>query len=326
MNYAKKTSRLRYILLGALFLSFGIGILIYNILRDNREAESLDRYVLVGKENIFLVYEDRLAIKIPFEIQIDKDVSFEELVKVRNYNEILKRINAIFPEKIDKYKVIKYGEVDIKVKNARNVPEVMINEKRHILTSSIEPMFDDLFREKKLERLSNENIVIDILNANGKPGHARRTGEKLKSIFGLKYNAANYESNSDCSYIIVNDLYNEKIEEITMELNEKYFKIKEDATIPTLANVIIVLGKESEKIFDIEILGNEEKSEEYIKALKKDGYQGLSYKKEEIKGTDTQINYNKEDYFTAYKIAKKLGIDKFIERSDLDNKIIIVAN
>ncbi|MFA6878070.1 MAG: LytR family transcriptional regulator, partial [Fusobacterium sp.] len=128
MDIRKKASRIKYTLLGAIIFLIAILVLVYNILSDNKEAEKLDRYALIGKENIFLVYEDRLAIKIPFDIQIDKDVSFEELVKVRNYEEILKRINLIFPEKIEKYKKVKYGEMDLKVKNARNVPEVMIND------------------------------------------------------------------------------------------------------------------------------------------------------------------------------------------------------
>ncbi|MGO2117683.1 MAG: LytR C-terminal domain-containing protein [Fusobacterium sp.] len=326
MDIRKKASRIKYTLLGAIIFLIAILVLVYNILSDNKEAEKLDRYALIGKENIFLVYEDRLAIKIPFDIQIDKDVSFEELVKVRNYEEILKRINLIFPEKIEKYKKVKYGEMDLKVKNARNVPEVMINDKRHILTSSIEPMFEDLYRDKKTSKVDNKNIVVDILNANGKPGHARRTGEKLKSFFGLKYNAANYETNSQFSYIIINDLHREKIEDILMQVNEKYFKIKEDATIPTLANVVIVLGKESKKIFDIEVLGQGEIAKQYIKALKNDGYNSVIEKKTKISGTDIQINYNKEDYYTAYKIAKKLGINKMIQRDELENKIVVIAN
>lgn len=325
MDIRKKKTRIKYTLLGALIFLAAVLALVYNILKDNRETEKLDRYALIGKENIFLVYEDRLAIKIPFEIQIDKDVSFEELVKVRNYEEILKRINLIFPEKIEKYKKIKYGEMDLKVKNARNIPEVMINEKRHILTSSIGPMFEDLYNEKKAEKIDNKNIVVDILNANGKPGHARRTGEKLKSNLGLKYNAANYETNSQFSYLIVNDLHREKIEDILMGVDEKYFKIKEDATIPTLANIVIILGKEDKKIFDVEIVGTGSVAENYVKALKKDGYKGVSQKKNEVKGTDTQINYNGEDYYIAYKIAKKLGIKKLIERNDLKDKAIIIV-
>lgn len=318
-------SRIKYVVGGLIVLIILIGTLVYNLIRGNKDIKDWDRYMIVGKDNIFVVYEDKLAIKIPFDIHIDKDISFRDLVKVKNYEEVMNRVNAVLPEKIEKYKVIKFGEVDINVKNARNIPEVMINERRHILTSNMESMFDDLFRDKNVKNIANENIIVDILNANGRAGHARRTGEKLTKDLGVKYNAANYETNGEQSYVIINDLPKEKVEELVMKIDEKYFKIKEDATISTLANVVFVLGKEERKIFNVEIVGDSETAENYAATLKKDGYNDITQKKEAVKGTDTLINYNKEDYYIAYKIGKKLGITKFVEKNDLQNKVIIVA-
>ena len=239
--------RVKYVLGGFIVLVVLTGTLIYNLISGNKDIKEWDRYMIIGKDNIFVVYEDKLAIKIPFDIQVDKDISFRDLIKVKNYEEILNRVNGVLPEKVEKYKVIKFGEVDINVKNARNIPEVMINDRRHILTSNMESMFDDLLREKDMKNIANENIIVDILNANGRAGHARRTGEKLRKELGVKFNAANYETNGEQSYVIVNDLPKEKVEELVMSINEKYFKIKEDATIPTLANVVFVLGKEERK-------------------------------------------------------------------------------
>ena len=54
-------------------------------------------------------------------------------------------------------------------------------------------MFNDLLREKNVKNIANENIIVDILNANGRAGHARRTGERLHKELGVKFNAANYE-------------------------------------------------------------------------------------------------------------------------------------
>ena len=34
-------------------------------------------------------------------------------------------------------------------------------------------MFDDLLREKDMKNIANENIIVDILNANGRAGHPR---------------------------------------------------------------------------------------------------------------------------------------------------------
>lgn len=317
--------RLKYVLGGLAVLVVLIGTLIYNLIAGNKDIKEWDRYMIVGKDNLFVVYEDKLAIKIPFDIQVDKDISFRDLIKVKNYEEILNRVNGVLPEKVEKYKVIKYGEVDINVKNARNIPEVMINDRRHILTSNMESMFDDLLREKNIKNIANENIIVDILNANGKAGHARRTGEKLHKELGVKFNAANYETNGEQSYVIVNDLPKEKVEEIVMSIDEKYFKIKEDATIPTLANVVFVLGKEDKKIFNVEVVGDSATANLYAENLKKDGYNDVTHKKESVKGTETLINFNKEDYYIAHKIGRKLGIDKFVEKNDLHNKIIVVV-
>ena len=328
MKFNKNKSsnpRVKYVFGGFVVLVVLIGTLIYNLISGNKDIKEWDRYMIIGKDNIFVVYEDKLAIKIPFDIQVDKDISFRDLIKVKNYEEVLNRVNGVLPEKVEKYKVIKYGEVDINVKNARNIPEVMINDRRHILTSNMESMFNDLLREKNIKNIANENIIVDILNANGRAGHARRTGEKIHKELGVKYNAANYETNGEQSYVIINDLPKEKVEELVMCVEEKYFKIKEDATIPTLANVVFVLGKEERKIFSVEVVGDSATAGLYVDNLKKDGYNDVTQVKEKVKGTDTLINYNKEDYYIAYKIGKKLGIDKFVEKDDLHNKIVVVV-
>lgn len=328
MKFNKNKSsnpRVKYVFGGFVVLVVLIGTLIYNLISGNKDIKEWDRYMIIGKDNIFVVYEDKLAIKIPFDIQVDKDISFRDLIKVKNYEEVLNRVNGVLPEKVEKYKVIKYGEVDINVKNARNIPEVMINDRRHILTSNMESMFNDLLREKNVKNIANENIIVDILNANGRAGHARRTGEKIHKELGVKYNAANYETNGEQSYVIINDLPKEKVEELVMCVEEKYFKIKEDATIPTLANVVFVLGKEERKIFSVEVVGDSATAGLYVDNLKKDGYNDVTQVKEKVKGTDTLINYNKEDYYIAYKIGKKLGIDKFVEKDELHNKIVVVV-
>ena len=68
--------------------------------------------------------------------------------------------------------------------------------------------------------------------------------------------------------------------------------------------------KEERKIFTVEIVEEGAGADAYAATLK-DGYNDVVQRKENVKGTDTLINYNKEDYYIAYKIGKKLGIDKF---------------
>src|SRR3712207_7297698 len=67
-------------------------------------------------------------------------------------------------------------------------------------------MFDELYREANTADVLNQNIIVDVLNANGKGGYARKTGELLAQNLSMKYNAANYEKNQEESYIILNDI------------------------------------------------------------------------------------------------------------------------
>lgn len=74
--------------------------------------------------------------------------------------------------------------------------------KRHILTSSVNSMFSDYYGDENKVKELNENVLVDVLNANGIGGYARKTGEMLKENFGVKYNAANYEKEQEESYVM----------------------------------------------------------------------------------------------------------------------------
>ena len=311
---------------------FVIGIIIaltvflfINMNDGNRDLDKNSRYLIIGKNNLIAVYEDKLAVKIPYEISISKDETVEELVKNKNKEEIMAAVNRILPEKVDNYKVIKFGDIKLNVKNAKNIPETNIEDKRYILTSSLYSMFDSLYTDTNRANEVNENIIVDILNANGRAGYARKTGETLKKNLSMKYNAANYEIFLEESYVIMNDISKEKTQEVLMQLDEKYFKIKDVPSIPTLANVVVVLGKEQNVDFNLEIVGNTSKADEIGKELKKLGYKNIKNIKNDSKVENSVIEYNSEDYFIAYKIAQKLDIKDMIEKDNLKNKIIIFA-
>ena len=311
---------------------FVIGIIIalavflfINMNDGNRDLDKNSRYPIIGKSNLIAVYEDKLAVKIPYEISISKDETVEELVKNKNKEEIMATINKILPEKVDNYKVIKFGDIKLNVKNAKNIPETNIADKRYILTSSLYSMFDTLYTDTNRANEVNENIIVDILNANGRAGYARKTGETLKKNLSMKYNAANYETFLEESYVIMNDISKEKTQEVLMQLDEKYFKIKEVPSIPTLANVVVVLGKEQNVDFNVEVVGNTSTADEMGKELKKLGYKNIKNVKNDSKVESSIIEYNSEDYFIAYKIAQKLDIKDMIEKDSLKNKIMIFA-
>ncbi|MDK4483849.1 LytR C-terminal domain-containing protein [Fusobacterium necrophorum] len=298
-------------------------ILLYFNFRGNQISLSdQDRMLFIGKKNLVAVYEDKLAVDIPFEIHVNKELTFGDLVKKKEYEEVLRKVNDILPEKIEKYAVVKYGEIEYKVKNAKKLPETTIDEARYALASSIYSMFDELYREANTADVLNQNIIVDVLNANGKGGYARKTGELLTQNLSMKYNAANYEKNQEESYIILNDISVDKARDIVMTLPEKYFKIQAKPVVPTLANVVIVLGKENNLPFSISIEGTKANIKKAASDLKKAGYKGV--KTSTKTGNEKSfIEYQKEDYFIAYKIAKILEIQDMVEKDSLSNKIEI---
>ena len=305
-----------------LVLTVILSVLLFLNFRGNNIKLSKDEKVLIiGKQNLFAIYEDRLAVKIPYELYIDSEETVEDLVSTRNYEQVLEKINSIVPEKLTRYIVIKSGEIKLDVENQRNIPETNIGDKRFILTSSVYAMFKELYHEKNSVDEQNENILVDVLNANGVGGYARKTGELIKTSLGMKYNAANYETTQDQSYVILNDISKEKAAEILDKLPEKYFKIKTKSTIPTLANIVVIIGSEKDINFKIDIYGDEAVLKDATDKVKKIGYTnvGTSARKE---GTEQSvIEYNKEDYFIALRIAKELGITDMIENNDLVNRI-----
>lgn len=305
-----------------LVLTVILSVLLFLNFRGNNIKLSKDEKVLIiGKQNLFAIYEDRLAVKIPYELYIDSEETVEDLVSTRNYEQVLEKINSIVPEKLTRYIVIKSGEIKLDVENQRNIPETNIGDKRFILTSSVYAMFKDLYHEKNSVDEQNENILVDVLNANGVGGYARKTGELIKTSLSMKYNAANYETTQDQSYVILNDISKEKAAEILDKLPEKYFKIKTKSTIPTLANIVVIIGSEKNINFKIDIYGADSVLKDATDKVKKLGYTDVNTSAAKEGTEQSVIEYNKEDYFIALRIAKELGITDMIENNDLVNRI-----
>ena len=321
MATKKKKKRGRAPIL-VLVLTVILSVLLFLNFRGNNIKLSKDEKVLIiGKQNLFAIYEDRLAVKIPYELYIDSEETVEDLVSTRNYEQVLEKINSILPEKLTRYIVIKSGEIKLDVENQRNIPETNIGDKRFILTSSVYAMFKELYHEKNSVDEQNENILVDVLNANGIGGYARKTGELIKTSLGMKYNAANYETTQDQSYVILNDISKEKAAEILDKLPEKYFKIKTKSSIPTLANIVVIIGSEKDINFKIDIYGDEAVLKDATDKVKKLGYTNVSTSARKEGTEQSVIEYNKEDYFIALRVAKELGITDMIENNDLSNKI-----
>lgn len=156
------------------------GFLYINSMKKNPELDKNSSYLIIGKENLIAVYQDKLAVRIPYEINIDKDSTFKDLVENKSEEEILKTVNKLLPVQLNNYMRVKYGQIQLNVKNAKNIPETTVDNKRYIVTSSLYSMYETLYNEQQNKNELNENIIVDVLNANGINGYARRTGENIK--------------------------------------------------------------------------------------------------------------------------------------------------
>ena len=321
MATKKKKKRGRAPILVLVLTVILLALLYLNFRGNNIKLSKDEKVLIIGKQNLFAIYEDRLAVKIPYELYIDSEETVEDLVSTRNYEQVLEKINSIVPEKLTRYIVIKSGEIKLDVENQRNIPETNIGDKRFILTSSVYAMFKELYHEKNSVDEQNENILVDVLNANGVGGYARKTGELIKTSLGMKYNATNYETTQDQSYVILNDISKEKAAEILDKLPEKYFKIKTKSTIPTLANIVVIIGSEKNINFKIDIYGADSVLKDATDKVKKLGYTDVNTSAAKEGTEQSVIEYNKEDYFIALRIAKELGITDMIENNDLVNRI-----
>ena len=125
------------------------GFLFINSLRKNPELDKNSSYLIIGKENLIAVYQDKLAVRIPYGINIDKDKIFKDLVDNKNEEEILKTVNKILPVPLNNYMRVKFGQVQLNVKNAKNIPETTVDNKRYIVTSSLHSMYETLYNEQK---------------------------------------------------------------------------------------------------------------------------------------------------------------------------------
>jgi hypothetical protein len=299
------------------------GLLYMNVRRERVKIIDVPRYMVIGKEHVFVVYEDKLSLSIPFTIQLNRDETIGDLDKVGDYEGIMNGINNLLPEKVKMYEVEKKEKVRLNVAHKYNIHQVVIEQKNYVLTSNLNSLFMENYY--KTDGKAATNVIVDVLNGNGISGYAGKTGEKIEEALSYKYNAANYERDSEYSYIINKDLSPSQVEDLIMTLDQNYIKIKSQLDLPTLANAVVILGKEENIQTKIKIHGAEKTTKPIKSKLEKEGYKNISTGTQS--GNLTVVEYNSEDYYIAYKLAKKLGISNMVENSNgKDNTINIYIN
>lgn len=295
-------------------------VLLLNRYFNGKTDVKYKKYLVIGKENIFVVYDDKVSLKIPQDTYVGQEKMVLDYLNKKEYSELFQVIKSIFPEELEGY-IVPKRNVDVATDYSVNIPTISNNNKNYILTSELNKVFINLYYGTLNEKA--DNILIDILNASGKAGLSKKIGEKLQKDFGFRYNPATYEEKSEYSYIINNSLSQKQVEDLIMSLDSKYIKIKDKSKLPTPANAVVIIGRETEGILSINIYKNGEIDKENYNKLNKNYYINLKTTVTKEKIEDTYIEYKAEDYYTAYKISKLLGIDKLVENKEISNKINI---
>lgn len=277
------------------------------------------KYLVIGKENLFVVYDEKLSLKIPSNIYIGKDKTVADYLNKKDYSELFQVIKSIFPEDLEGY-VVPKNNITAATEYSINIPTITNNNKNFILTSELDKVFIKLYYGEEGNE-NKGNVLIDVLNASGTPGFSRKIGERIQADLGFKYNPATYEEESEYSYIINNSLDPKQLQDLIASTNVKYIKIKAKSKLPTPANAVLILGKEMDGMLAINVYKNGEADKENTNKLKKALYRVVnsSTTKETIDASF--IEYKAEDYYTAFKLSKVLGINSLVENNELNNKI-----
>lgn len=302
-----------------IMLLLGAVYLLNNYFNGKTEV-NYKKYLIIGKENVFVIYDDKISLKIPNDTYIGNDKKIDDYVSNKKYSELFQVMKSIFPEGLEGY-VVPKGNIDAATKNSVNIPLIKNGDRNYILTSELNKAFVKLYYGENAKEIKHENVMIDVLNATGQAGYSKKTGEKIKKALSYNYNPATYEEESDYSYVINNSLNKTEVEALIMSTDLKYIKIKEKSKLPTPAQAVIVLGKEPKGLFEVDIYRNKEQDKQNKELLEKNGYQDV---KSLITNKDIEkpyIEYSTEDYYIAYKISKYLGIDSLVETKDLNAKI-----
>ncbi len=314
------------LILVSLFMIFGC--------IEYESKDVADRNRIFKSDNNFYVYYNGKFIEIPKGTYIANDKKIENyyIKKIVNKSELLNDLNKYFPDKIE---YVTKGE---KPKESIKLPVITSNGKTYIDSVKLEKLLVEL--PTRVAKDDKENIVaedkpvslegkkIEILNANGIDGFASSLGEALKAKFKIVYNAENYTQEENYSYIINNKLEDSAVNEFLGSLSLKYIKKMKPGQIKPDADLVIITGKDTDTGFKTEIMSPAE-NPAIMEKLK--AYAPVFSKADKYKDTDLkklsgiQINYNPEDYYTAYKIGKLLNTANLVEDASLKDSIIILT-
>lgn len=311
---------------------------------DNSE-QSKDKNRIFRTAGKYYVYYNGNTMELPANLYITGDKKLEDYytkgwlkninIEVINKAELLNDLDKYFPDGID---YITKGE---NVTGTIVMPLITVEGKQYIDSIKFEKFLATLPSKGSAkvavegEGTVNANALlkgkkIEILNAGGIDGLAKKVGDELVQKFGIVYSAENYTEQGSMNYVINHTLSPREVTKLIEGLNLKYIKVLDNPTVKPEADFVIITGDDASIEFPIEILTMAPDGNSRIITLL-NGYvlkktQTETYKEQKIADKNQiEIYYNPFDVYTAQKIAKILGNVKLIEDTTIQNKISIIS-
>ncbi|VWL85623.1 LytR C-terminal domain-containing protein [Oceanivirga miroungae] len=172
--------------------------------------------------------------------------------------------------------------------------------------------------------VSLEGKTVDVLNANGINGFAKKLGEAFKNNLDMNYNADNYGSRSDMSYVVNHKLNEDEFLKFVNSIGLKYIKIKEDPSLRPDADVVIITGNDKKVKYAVNIYSTTGVSE--LKDQLSEYTPKIYKAKESSTIVGVTIKYNPEDFVIAHKLLSLVPSARLEKDSSLENKIVITTN
>ena len=238
-------------------------ILLSSCFENIEELKNKNR--IFRTENKYYVYYNGSTFELPKDLHLTKDKKIEQYfttgilqklnIDVVNKSELLNDLNKYFPDGIDYITDEKQG------KAAVETPIMTLGNEKHIDSIKFEKLLSTLptisasnQASEKIGTEVNSNFnpkeslkgkKIEILNANGIDGFAKKIGDKLKETYVLDYNAENYSNPETMNYVITRKFNETEVLAILEESGFKYARILIDDTIKPESDFVLITGNES---------------------------------------------------------------------------------
>ena len=322
-------------------------ILFASCLGNKENLENKNRIFRNGDK--YYVYYNGNTFELPKDLHLTKDKKVEQYfttgilqqlnIEVLNKAELLNDLNKYFPEGIEYITEGEEGKATVET------PIINVGSEKHIDSMKFEKLLATLpavVQNQNAGGVSGTETnsavnpaeslrgkKIEILNANGIDGFARKIGEKLKEAYSLEFNAENYSKPETMNYVIVRKFNEEEVMSILETAGIKYARIMTDSSVKPEAAFVLITGNDSEVKFTLEIatLGDSSVVTEKLKGYSPEIVKSVTFAEEPIdKMTQIQVVYNKVDLYTAKIIAKKIGGNvKLVESDKMNNRIVVVS-